>query len=166
MTMRLLRWPVIVACLMAPAHAADGPALPWPPTPPAAAAYARAGAIAELVQMGGADLHRIGFRVVPGLTYGAFAPPFQEHAFDPEDDGKDSIDQDPVGGRDWAGRGDRARDQAAIPLLDKNEMAMPDRQAVVAAVSQAGHAGDLQALYGQDALTDAGRAFAAVTEVL
>ncbi|MFL5253620.1 MAG: cytochrome-c peroxidase [Rhodopila sp.] len=201
MTMRLLRWPVVVACLMAPAHAADGPALPWPPTPPAAAAYARASAIAELgrtlfvdpalsasgrmacatchdpahgfaapnadpVQMGGADLRRPGVRAVPGLTYGAFAPPFQEHAFDPEDDGNDSIDQGPAGGRDWDGRVDRARDQAAIPLLGKNEMAMPDRQAVVAAASQAGHAGDLQALYGQDVLTDAKRGFAAVTEAL
>jgi cytochrome c peroxidase len=199
--MPILRWLILWGCLMAPARAADGPALPWPPTPPVAAAYARAAAVAELgrmlffdpalsasgrmacatchdpahgfaapnadpVQMGGPDLRHAGVRAVPGLTYGAFAPPFQAHAFESEDEGDESVDQGPAGGRDWDGRVDRARDQAALPLLDNNEMAMPGRQAVVAAVARAAYAGDLTALYGQDVLTDTGRAFAAVTEAL
>jgi cytochrome c peroxidase len=206
MTLPGLRWLIILASLAALARGADArvsppSSLPWPPTPPAAAAYARADAIAELgrqlffdpalsasghmacatchdpahgfaapnaeaVQTGGPDLRRAGVRAVPGLTYGAFTPPFQEHAFESEDEGDESIDQGPAGGRDWDGRIDRARDQAAIPLLDSNEMAMPSPQAVVAAVARAPYAGDLKALYGQSVLTDARHAFAAVTEAL
>jgi cytochrome c peroxidase len=199
MTMPILRWVILWGCLVVPARAVDGPALPWPPTPPAAAAYARAAAIADLgrtlfsdpalsasgrmacatchdpahgfaapnadpVQMGGPDLRHAGVRAVPGLTYGAFAPPFQEHAFESEDEGDESVDQGPVGGRDWDGRVDR--DQAALSLLDKNEMAMADRRAVVAAVARAAYARNLTALYGWDVLTDTERAFAAVTEAL
>ena len=143
--------------LVAPA-VAEEPALPWGPTPSAAAAYARAAAITALgralffdpalsasgrmacatchdpahgfsapnassVQLGGPDLRRPGIRAVPSLMYGQSVPAFTEHFFESEDEGDESVDQGPTGGRDWDGRVDRARDQATLPLLDKNEMA-------------------------------------------
>ena len=201
MTMPGARALIVLAGLITPAAAADGPALPWDPVPSPAAAYARAGAIAALgrklffdpslsasgrqacatchdpahgfsppnalpVQPGGADLRHSGVRAVPGLTYGQYTPPFQEHFFDSEDDGDESVDQGPAGGRTRDGRVDRARDQAAIPLLDKQEMAMPDAGAVAAAVSRAPYAAEVRALYGQDVFADVPRAFAAVTEAL
>jgi cytochrome c peroxidase len=118
------------------------------------------------VQPGGPDLRHAGVRAVPGLTYGQFTPPFQEHFFDSEDDGDESVDQGPTGGRGRDGRVDRARDQAAIPLFNTNEMAMPDAGAVVTAVRQGAYAGDFRALYGQDVFADTQRVFAAVTEAL
>jgi cytochrome c peroxidase len=199
--MPVLRALPVLFGLVYPAFAADGPALPWGPTPSPEAAYARAAAITELgrklffdpslsasgrqscatchdpaygfsppnafpVQPGGPDQQRSGVRAVPGLTYGQFIPPFQEHFFDSEDDGDESVDQGPTGGRTRDGRVDRVRDQAAIPLLDNNEMAMPDAAAVAAAVGRAAYAADLRGLYGQDVFADAARAFAAVTEAL
>jgi cytochrome c peroxidase len=188
-------------CLALPARAADGPALPWGPTPSAVAAYARAAAIAELgrrlffdpglsasgkmacatchdpahgfsapnaqpVQMGGAALLRSGVRAVPGLTYGQFVPAFREHFFESEEDGDESADQGPAGGRGWDGRVDRLRDQAAIPLFDKNEMAMDGAAAVAAAAGQGTYATDIRALYGQDVFGRPQAALAAVTEAL
>jgi cytochrome c peroxidase len=118
------------------------------------------------VQLGGPDLRRAGIRAVPGLMYGQSVPAFSEHYFESEEEGDESVDQGPTGGRDWDGRVDRARDQAALPLLNRNEMANPDRQAVVAAVARAAYAGEIRRLYGQDIFTDTARAFAAVTEAL
>jgi cytochrome c peroxidase len=178
-----------------------GPPLPWRPTPPASAAYARASAIAELgrklffdpalsasgrmacaschdpaygfsapnalpVQLGGPDLRLPGIRAVPSLMYGAFVPPFSEHFFESEEDGDESVDQGPTGGRDWDGRVDRARDQAALPLFDRNEMANASPKAVAAAVARAAYAGDVRRLYGQNVFSAPARAFAAVTEAL
>jgi cytochrome c peroxidase len=187
--------------LVAPAVAAEEPALPWGPTPSAAAAYARAAAITALgralffdpalsasgrmacatchdpahgfsapnalaVQLGGPDLRRPGIRAVPSLMYGQSVPAFTQHFFESEDEGDESVDQGPTGGRDWDGRVDRARDQAALPLLDKNEMANASPAAVVAAVARVSHAEDVRRLYGQDVFADPARAFAAVTEAL
>jgi cytochrome c peroxidase len=186
---------------MASAAAGERPALPWEPTPSAAAAYARAGAIAELgrtlffdpalsvsgkmacatchdpahgfsapnalaVQLGGPDLRQAGVRAVPSLMYGSFVPPFTEHFFESEDEGDESVDQGPTGGRDWDGRVDRARDQAALPLLDQNEMANASTDAVVAVVARAAYADDVRHLYGQNVFSDPARAFAAATEAL
>ena len=176
-------------------------ALPWDPTPSAATAYARAGAIAELgrklffdpalsasgqtacatchdpahafsapnaspVQLSGPDLRRPGIRAVPTLMYGQSVPAFSVHFFESEDEGDESVDQGPTGGRDWDGRVDRARDQAALPLLDKNEMANATPQAVVTAVVRTPYAEDVRQLYGQDVFADPLKAFAAVTEAL
>jgi cytochrome c peroxidase len=121
---------------------------------------------ARPVQLGGPDLARPGIRAVPSLMYGQSVPAFSEHFFESEEEGDESVDQGPTGGRDWDGRVDRVRDQAALPLLNKNEMADPDRQAVVAAVARAAYATEVRRLYGQDVLTDTRRAFAAVTEAL
>jgi cytochrome c peroxidase len=187
--------------LVAPAVAAEERALPWGPTPSAAAAYARAAAITGLgrtlffdpglsasgrmacatchdpahgfsapnalaVQLGGPDLRRPGIRAVPSLMYGQALPAFTEHFFESEDEGDESVDQGPTGGRDWDGRVDRARDQAALPLLDKNEMANASPAAMVAAAARASYAEDVRRLYGQDVFADPARAFAAVTEAL
>jgi len=191
----------MLACLALPARAADGPALPWGPTPSAASAYARAAAIGALgrklffdpalsasgklacatchdpahgfsapnamaVQIGGPGLNRSGVRAVPGLTYGQFAPAFREHFFESEEDGDESADQGPAGGRGWDGRVDRLRDQAAIPLFDRNEMAMEGAASVAAAAAQGAYAADMRALYGQDVFSHPQTAFAAVTEAL
>jgi cytochrome c peroxidase len=118
------------------------------------------------VQLGGPDLLRPGIRAVPTLTYGAFVPPFAEHFFESEDDGDESVDQGPTGGRGWDGRVDRARDQAAIPLLEKNEMANLAPDVVVEAVAHAAYAGEVRRLYGHEIFADPARAFAAVSEAL
>src|SRR5258707_446830 len=88
------------------------------------------------VQLGGPDLRRPGIRAVPSLMYAQQTPPFSEHYYESEDEGDESVDQGPTGGRAWDGRVDRARDQAALPLLDQNERANPDRASVVAKVTR------------------------------
>jgi cytochrome c peroxidase len=199
----VVRMGVLLAGLLfgTAAVAADGPALPWGPTPSAAVAYARAAAITELgrslffdpalsvsgrmacatchdpahgfsapnalaVQLGGPDLRRPGIRAVPSLMYGQFVPIFSEHYFESEDEGDESVDQGPTGGRDWDGRVDRARDQAVFPLFERNEMANADAGAVVAAVARADYADDVRRLYGQDVFADPARALAVLTEAL
>jgi cytochrome c peroxidase len=118
------------------------------------------------VQLGGSDLRSAGSRAVPSLMYGAYVPAFTEHYFESEDEGDDSVDQGPAGGRDWDGRVDRARDQAAMPLLDRNEMANPNPASVVAAIRRSVYAGDVRRLYGRNVFADPVRAFAAMTEAL
>jgi cytochrome c peroxidase len=118
------------------------------------------------VQFGGPDLRRPGMRAVPSLMYGQDTPPFMEHYYESEDEGDESVDQGPTGGRDWDGRVDRARDQAALPLLDKNEMANANPGTVVAVVASAVYANEVRRLYGRDIFADAERAFGAITEAL
>ena len=107
------------------------------------------------VQLGGPDLRRPGIRAVPSLMYGQDTPAFTEHYYESEDEGDESVDQGPTGGRDWDGRVDRARDQAALPLLDKNEMANANPGAVVAVVARAVYASEVRRLYGQGIFADA-----------
>ena len=70
-----------------------------------------------------------GARAVPSLGYAQDTPPFAEHFR--EDDGNDSEDQGPTGGRTWDGRVSSAREQAALPLLSQFEMANANRNAVL-----------------------------------
>jgi cytochrome c peroxidase len=118
------------------------------------------------VQLGGPDLRRPGIRAVPSLMYGQDTPAFTEHYYESEDEGDESVDQGPTGGRDWDGRVDRARDQAALPLLDKNEIANANLGAVVAVVARADYASEVERLYGQGIFADADHAFGAITEAL
>jgi cytochrome c peroxidase len=118
------------------------------------------------VQLGGPDLRRPGIRAVPSLMYAQQTPPFSEHYYESDDEGDGSVDQGPTGGRAWDGRADRARDQAALPLLDVNEMANPDRAAVVGKVSRGAYAGEVRRLYGNAVFADKARAFGAITEAL
>jgi cytochrome c peroxidase len=118
------------------------------------------------VQAGGAKLDQPGTRATPGLTYVASTPFFTEHYYESEDDGDESVDQGPVGGRTWDGRVNRARDQAAIPLLAPNEMANKSEAAVVAHAAAAPYARLLRQIYGDAIFGDSHRAFAALGEAL
>ncbi len=118
------------------------------------------------VQVGGAMLDQPGTRASPSLTYGAGSPFFTEHYYESEDEGDESLDQGPTGGRTWDGRVNRARDQAAIPLLAPNEMANDSEAAVVARAAQAPYAAQLAQLFGADIFANPHRAFVAIGEAL
>ena len=129
-------------------------------------AHAFSAANPQPVQLGGPHLSRPGIRAVPSLMYGQDAPAFTLHYFEAEDEGDESVDQGPTGGRDWDGRVDRARDQAALPLLDVNEMANATPASVVAAVAAAVYADEVRQLYGKDVFADTVKAFGAITQAL
>jgi len=129
-----------------------------------ATAYAPANA--SPVQFGGAKRNLPGTRAAPSLTYLASAPFFTEHYYESEDDGDESVDQGPAGGRTWDGRVNRPRDQAAIPLLAPNEMANTSEAAVVARAARAPYAARMRQLYGATVFADTHRAFSAIGEAL
>src|SRR5262249_41096136 len=56
------------------------------------------------VQKGGSRLDQPGTRASPALTYSATTPFFTEHYYESEDEGDESLDQGPTGGRTWDGR--------------------------------------------------------------
>ena len=116
------------------------------------------------VQRGGANGRRYGVRAVPALTYGQNVPPFTEHYFD--DEGDDSIDQGPAGGRTWDGRAQSVHDQARLPLFSPFEMANPDVGAVVAKVRRAGYAAKMRAAFGENIFGDENLAFRGVLMAL
>lgn len=117
-------------------------------------------------QRGGSRLSTPGTRATPGLTYVASTPFFSEHYYESDDEGDESIDQGPTGGRTWDGRVNRAREQAPIPLLSANEMANPSDAVVVAHAAQAPYAGLMKQLYGEDIFERQERAFAVIGEAL
>lgn len=112
------------------------------------------------VQRGGGAALEAGFRAVPSLEYGQNIPPFTEHFFD--DEGDDSIDQGPAGGRTWDGRSQSAHDQARLPLLSPFEMANAGPEAVVAKVAAAGYAGQFRDTFGPRVFDDKALAFKGV----
>ena len=118
------------------------------------------------VQKGGVRLDQSGTRASLALTYSATTPFFTEHYYESEDEGDESLDQGPTGGRTWDGRVNRARDQAAIPLLARNEMANNDEAAVVDRVARAPYAPQMRKLYGADIFKDIHRAFLAIGDAL
>ena len=97
---------------------------------------------------GGVAPDRSGFRAAPSLRYLQSVPPFTEHFFDNE--GDDSVDMGPTGGRTWDGRVSSAHEQARIPLLSKAEMGNASEAAVVAKLKRAPHAAQLRAAFGVD----------------
>ena len=109
------------------------------------------------VQRGGADGRRYGVRAVPSLMYGQKVPPFTEHYFD--DEGDDSVDQGPAGGRTWDGRAQSVHEQARLPLFSPFEMANADADAVVAKVRRAAYAAKVQATFGEKIFEDKMLAF-------
>jgi len=115
------------------------------------------------VQRGGADGRSFGVRAVPSLKYTQNTPPFTEHFVD--DDGDDSVDQGPAGGRTWDGRASSFHDQARLPLFSSFEMANTGSDAVVAKV-QAGHAGQFRAVFGAKVFDDKALAFKGVLMAL
>jgi cytochrome c peroxidase len=116
------------------------------------------------VQRGGADGWRYGVRAVPSLMYGQKVAPFTEHFFD--DEGDDSVDQGPAGGRTWDGRAQSAHDQARLPLFSPFEMANADVDAVIAKVRRARYAAKMRATFGEKIFEDKMLAFKAVLMAL
>jgi cytochrome c peroxidase len=116
------------------------------------------------VQRGGRDGRRLGVRAVPSLTYTQNIPPFTEHYFD--DEGDDSIDQGPAGGRTWDGREQSAHDQARLPLFSPFEMANASPEAVVAKVRRAAYAAQFRDTFGNRVFDDKALAFKAVLMAL
>ena len=118
---------------------------------------------AQPVQRGGADGRSFGVRAVPSLKYTQNTPPFTEHFVD--DDGDDSVDQGPAGGRTWDGRSQSFHDQARLPLFSSLEMANKDSDAVLAKV-QAGHGAQFRAVFGESVFDDQALAFKGVLMAL
>jgi len=118
---------------------------------------------AQPVQRGGADGRSFGVRAVPSLKYTQNTPPFTEHFVD--DDGDDSVDQGPAGGRTWDGRSQSFHDQARLPLFSSFEMANKDSDAVLAKV-QAGHGAQFRAVFGESVFDDQALAFKGVLMAL
>ncbi len=116
------------------------------------------------VQLGGPDNRRAGVRAVMSLTYTQNLPPFTEHYF--EDEGDDSIDQGPAGGRTWDGRAQSAHDQAQLPLLSPYEMANASPDEVVAKVRRAAYAPQFRETFGEGVLADSALAFKGVLMAL
>jgi cytochrome c peroxidase len=116
------------------------------------------------VQRGGADGRRDGVRAVPALTYTQNVPPFTEHYFD--DEGDDSVDQGPAGGRSWDGRAQSAHDQARLPLFSPFEMANAGADIVIAKVQRAAYAAQFRAAFGAGVFDTAALAFKGVLTAL
>ena len=100
------------------------------------------------VQLGGAGMQAVGTRAAPSLRYIQNAPSFTEHFHD--DEGDDSIDAGPTGGRNWDGRAQSGHEQALTPLLAANEMGNADAAAVVAKLRNGPLAAQFQRTYGDD----------------
>jgi cytochrome c peroxidase len=112
---------------------------------------------------GPADGHVVGVRAVPSLMYAQNVPPFSEHFID--DEGDDSIDQGPAGGRTWDGRAQSLHDQARLPLFAPLEMGNPDADAVVMKV-QARYAAAFRRIFGEKIFDDKSLAFKGVLMAL
>jgi cytochrome c peroxidase len=116
------------------------------------------------VQRAGGDGRRFGVRAVPSLMYTQNIPPFAEHYVD--DDGDDSIDQGPAGGRTWDGRAQSAHEQARLPLLSPFEMANASAAAVVVKVRRSSYAGLMRDTFGDRVFDDEASAFKGVLMAL
>jgi cytochrome c peroxidase len=105
---------------------------------------------ARAVQLGGVDMKTPGLRAVPSLRYEQDTPAFTEHFVNEE--GGDSGDQGPAGGRDWDGRASSAHEQARAPLLSPFEMANHDSAAVIAKLRASANAQRFRATFGDHIL--------------
>jgi cytochrome c peroxidase len=92
--------------------------------------------------------------------YAQNVPPFTLHFVD--DEGDDSIDQGPAGGRTWDGRAQSAHDQARVPLFSEFEMANADAESVVAKIERGMYAAEFRKTFGGRVFEDRGLAFKAV----
>jgi cytochrome c peroxidase len=107
------------------------------------------------VQIGGDALTNSGVRTVPSLRYKEITPAYADLLDNP-----DGISQPgPGGGFTWDGRVDTLEEQAAIPLLDKNEMANLDAASVVAKIKVAPYAGLFKQAFGEQIFENEKAAF-------
>lgn len=116
------------------------------------------------VQLGGVSGREPGVRAVPSLMYQQNVPAFTEHFFD--DDGDDSVDQGPTGGRTWDGRAQSAHDQARLPLFSSFEMANTDVESVMAKIERGSHAAQFRETFGENVFADKALAFKGVLMAL
>ncbi|SMC17724.1 cytochrome c peroxidase [Andreprevotia lacus DSM 23236] len=116
------------------------------------------------VQMGGADGKLAGTRAVPSLRYLQTVPPFSEHFFD--NDGNDSEDAGPTGGRTWDGRARSAHEQARLPLLARNEMANASPADVADKIMHGPNAALFKQTFGDDIFDNKDNAFRWATMAL
>jgi cytochrome c peroxidase len=96
--------------------------------------------------------------------YSQNVPPFTEHYR--EDEGDDSIDQGPAGGRTWDGRAQSSHAQALLPLFSNLEMANADAGAVVSKVQLAAYAEAFRDTFGEHVFADNALAFKGVLAAL
>jgi cytochrome c peroxidase len=123
-------------------------------------------ASAAPVEMGGPHLDQPGLRAAPSLRYIQAAPAFNEHFYDSEDEGDESVDNGPTGGLTWDGRVDHGRDQAKIPLLSPFEMANKDAGDIVVKLRRAPYADEFKAAFGDKVFDRPDDAFDAAAEAL
>ena len=116
------------------------------------------------VQRGGVSGRETGVRAVPSLMYLQNVPPFTEHFVD--DDGDDSVDQGPAGGRTWDGRVQSAHDQARLPLFSSFEMANSDAESVVGRIEHGSHAAQFRDTFGELIFSNRALAFKGVLMAL
>lgn len=116
------------------------------------------------VQRGGADGKQQGVRAVPSLRYTQSIPAFTEHYFD--DEGDDSIDQGPAGGRTWDGRAQSTHEQAQLPLFSALEMANREPGEIIAKVQRAPYAAQFRQTFGEHVFEDNALAFKGVLMAL
>jgi cytochrome c peroxidase len=117
----------------------------------------------QAVQRGGGNGRSFGVRAVPSLKYTQNVPPFTEHYFD--DEGDDSVDQGPAGGRTWDGRSQSFHDQARLPLFSPFEMANANADAVAIKV-EAGYAAEFRQVFGERIFADKALTFKGVLMAL
>lgn len=107
------------------------------------------------VQLGGPTLGDAGTRAVPSLRYKDVTPAYADLLDNP-----DGITvPGPGGGFTWDGRADTLAEQAAIPLLDKNEMANTDKASVATKLKAAAYTDLFLQAFGPHALDDDNTAF-------
>lgn len=116
------------------------------------------------VQLGGPRLDRAGTRAVPSLRYLDHTPLFSLDAFTPGSE--DAEYEGPRGGFTRDGRAASRQQQAAIPLLDRHEMANAEPQAVVDVVREGPHAAAFRHVFGAGVFDDTAQAFADVGAAL
>jgi cytochrome c peroxidase len=116
------------------------------------------------VRTGGVAMNKLGGRAVPSLRYKTYTPMYSEHYYIGR--GEDMEDEGPTGGFTADGRVNSLAEQAAIPLLDPNEMANESREAVVVRVSSASCADRFREVFGKDVFAQPAVAFQDATRAL
>jgi cytochrome c peroxidase len=105
-----------------------------------------------------------GFRATPSLRYLQSVPAFEEHHHD--NDGDDSVDMGPTGGRTWDGRAASAHEQARLPLLSSAEMGNATSAEVVRALGGSRYAAQFREAFGSDVFERPDTAFEAALMAL
>lgn len=117
-------------------------------------AYGPANGLAA--QLGGTDMQHQGNRAVPSLRYMMFTPRFTRHYSLPSPDGVE--DEGPTGGFTRDGGVDSLHEQAAVPLLNMNEMANHAAEEFLGRLQKTAYATEFGSVFGEESLKDAKQA--------